>query len=143
MEMRLPVTDRLKVIGPSLALALIVGLCVAGAATGAPQPSLKVAAPASMKRGSVLALTASGYSGKYDELSFSAVRGAGSRCPGPGSDAIGLQAVAKEHAFHVKFTNIFGGPGPLTLCVYLYTGGAGGIYTKGGDVLKTKQLKVS
>jgi hypothetical protein len=141
--LRLPVTHRLIVISSLAALALVVGVSAAGAASSMQAASLKIAAPASMKRGSVLALTATGYSGSYDDVSFAAVKGTGSRCEGPGADAIGIQAVAKKHAFHVKFTNIFGAPGTLTLCVYLYTGGANGIGTKGRSILKTAHVKVS
>ena len=141
--MRLPVTRRLIVISHAAALALIVGVCAAGAATGTRAASLKIAAATAMKRGSVLALTASGYSGPYDDVSFGAVKGAGSRCEGPGANAIGIQAVAKQHAFHVKFTNIFGAPGTLTLCVYLYTGAANGVGFKSNSILRTAHLKVS
>jgi hypothetical protein len=141
--MRLPVTRRLIVISHAVALALVVGVGAAGAASSTRAASLKIAAPTSMKRGSVLALTASGYSGQYNDVSFSAAKGAGSRCEGPGADAIGIQTVGRQHAFHVKFTNIFGAPGPLTLCVYLYSGGANGIATNSRSILKTLHLKVS
>jgi hypothetical protein len=138
--MRLPVTHRLIVVSYAAAFGLVVGV---GAASATHAASLKITAPASMKRGSVLALTATGYSGQYDDVSFSAVSGAASRCEGPGADAIGIQAVAKRHAFHVKFTNIFGAPGTLRLCVYLYTGGANGLGTEGHSIPKTAHVKVS
>jgi hypothetical protein len=54
-----------------------------------------------------------------------------------------MQPVAKEHAFNVKFTNIVGAPGTLTLCVYLYTGGAHANDSKGHFIAKSERLKVS
>jgi hypothetical protein len=126
-----------------LVLVSIAGVCGAGAASRPRAASLKVDMPASMARGSVLALTASGYSGQYDAVSFASLRGAGSTCSAPDVDTIGIQAVAKKHAFEVKFTNIFGAPGPLTVCVYLFTSGPHANDTKGHYIVKSEDLKVS
>jgi hypothetical protein len=144
MDVRPPTShQRVIVWAFAMTLALVVGVCAAGAASRSRAASLKVSMPASMARGSVLALTASGYSGKYDEVAFSAVRGAGARCSAPAADTIEMQAVAMQHAYKVKFTNIFGAPRPLTICVYLFTAGPHANTTKGHYIAVGKPLKVA
>jgi hypothetical protein len=125
-----------------LVLALVAGASVAGARGNSRAPSLNIALPASMARGSVLTVKATGYSGPYNTVSWSSPHG-GPACEGPNIDTIGTQAVRKGHTFNVKFTNIFGGPGTLTVCVYLFAGGSHANVTKGHYILKTKRVKVS
>jgi hypothetical protein len=125
-----------------LMLTLFAGVSVAGARGTTPAASLQVTVPASMASGSVLTVRARGYSGKYNAVSWSSVQRGGSACAAPTAGTIGMQAVARRHTFNVKFTNIFGAPGTMTVCVYLFTSGAHA-NTKGHYLVKSKRVKVS
>jgi hypothetical protein len=126
----------------ALVLLLASAACVsrAGAMGNARAASLKISAPASMARGSVLTVAASGYSGKYNAISWSSPRGSAT-CGAPTSDTITTQAVPKGHTFNVKLTNIEGAPGPLTVCVYLFT--PEGSQAKGHYVVKSRRVTVT
>ncbi len=126
-----------------LMLALLAGIGSAAARSNARGASLKVAVPASMARGSVLAVTASGFSGQYNAVSWSSAHGAKSPCAGPTTNTISTQAVRKSHVFAVKLTNIVGAPGTLTVCVYLYASGPHANDTKGHYLVKSAPVKVS
>jgi hypothetical protein len=125
-----------------LLLAFVAGASRAGAATAGRAASLKISAPASMPRGSVLTVTASGYSGLYNVVSWSTQKGSAA-CGTPTSETISTQAVPKGHKFDVKLTNIVGAPGPLTVCVYLFAGGPGANQTKGHYLVKSQHVKVA
>jgi hypothetical protein len=124
-----------------LLVASIAGVSRAGAVSNARAASLKISAPASMAGGSVLTVTASGYSGPYNEVSWSSQKGSAS-CGTPSSDTISTRAVPKGHAFDVKLTNVVGAPGPLTVCVYLFTSGSAASQTKGRYIVKSQRVKV-
>jgi hypothetical protein len=124
-------------------LAVFAGVDSARATSNARAASLRVSVPASMARGSVLTVAASGYSGKYDAVSWSAAHGGTASCAGPTASMISMQAVPKNHAFAVKLTNIVGAPGTLTVCVYLFTSGPYANDTKGHYLVKSARVKVS
>jgi hypothetical protein len=126
-----------------LTLVLFTGVGSAGATGNRQVASLKVSVPASMARGSVLKVTARGYSGRFDAVSWSSVKGGSSVCASPNTSAISIQAVPRNRKFNVKFTNIFGAPGTLTVCVYLFTSGPHANDTKGHYIVKSKRVKVS
>jgi len=125
------------------ALALFVGVGQAGAKSNPRAASLKASVPASMARGSVLTVIASGYSGRYDAVSWSSEQGASSGCGGPNSSTISMVAVPRGHTFKVKLTNIVGAPGTLTVCVYLFNSGAHANDTKGHYLVTSRRVKVS
>ena len=124
-------------------LALFVEASLAGAKSNTRAGSLKVTMPASMKRGSVLTVKATGYSGPYNTISWSSVHGGASACPPPNSNTITMQTVPRNHTFSVKLTNIFGAPGAMTVCVYLFTSGPKANYSKGHYIVKTNRVTVS
>jgi hypothetical protein len=126
-----------------LALALFAGVGSAGAKSDPHAASLKASVPASMARGSVLIVTASGYSGRYDAVSWNSVQGGSSACAGPNVSTISMQAVSRGHTFRVKLTNVVGAPGTLTVCVYLFTSGPHANDTKGHYIVKSGRVKVS
>ena len=126
-----------------LMLAFVVGICAAGAASNLRVASLKIAVPASMARGSAVILKASGFSGQYNEVAFSSVQSSGAGCAAPGMNTIEMKPVTREHAFSVKLSNVFGAPGRLTLCVYLFTSGPNANDTKGHYIVRSAPLKVS
>jgi hypothetical protein len=123
-------------------LALLAGVGTAGARSDARAASLRVTVPASMARGSVLTVTARGYSGRYNAVSWSSEHGT-SACAGPNASTITMQAVPRNHAFGVKLTNIVGVPGTLTVCVYLFASGPHANDTKGHYLVKSARVKVS
>jgi hypothetical protein len=124
-------------------VALLAGVGPAGAGTNARAASLKVTVPASMARGSVLTVTARGYSGAYNAISWSSEHGAKAACAGPTASTITMQAVPKGHPFSVKLTNIVGAPGTLTVCVYLFASGPNANDTKGHYLVRSAPVKVS
>jgi hypothetical protein len=126
----------------TLIVALLAGVGLASASTKTHAASLKISVPATMKRGSVLKVTASGYSGKYNAVSWGARYQPGS-CEGPVSGTIGTQAVHKGHTFSVDFTNIQGAPGTLMVCVYLYSSAPNANDAKGHYLVKSARVKVS
>lgn len=126
-----------------LALAPVAGDSVAEARNNPPAASLKVSMPASMTRGSSLIVKASGYSGQYDAVSMSSLEGASSVCDAPDINTIGMVNIAKDHSFDVKISNIFGAPGTLTVCVYLFTSGTHANDTHGHYIAKSEHLRVS
>ena len=125
-----------------LLLASVVGVSQAWAASNGRATSLKISAPASIAGGSVLTVTASGYAGRYNAVSWSSQKGGSAACATPSSDTISTQAVPKGHTFDVKLTNVVGAPGPLTVCVYLFTSGPGANQTKGHYIVKSQRVKV-
>ena len=125
-----------------LLLASVAGVSEAGAVSNARAASLKISAPASMARGSVLTVTASGNAGRYNAVSWSSQKGSAA-CATPNSDTIGTQPVPKGHTFDVKLTNVVGAPGPLTVCVYLFTSGPGANQTKGHYIVESQHVKVA
>jgi hypothetical protein len=132
------------VLGALLVTLVLLGEAGLAEASGRTRaPSLKVDVPASMARGSVLIVKATGYSGPYNTVSWSSVRGGSSACGPPGPDTITLQAVPMKHTFSVKLTNVFGGPGAMTVCVYLFTGGPHPGYAKGHYIVKRNRVEVS
>ena len=126
-----------------LMLALLAGVGSAEARSNARAASLKITVPASMARGSVLTVTARGYSGRYNAVSWSSGHGGSSACAGPNAGTISMQAVPKGHAFRVKLTNIVGAPGTLTVCVYLFGSGPHANDTKGHYLVKSARVNVS
>jgi len=96
-----------------------------------------------MARGSVLTVTAHGFSGRYNEVSWSSEHGGSVACAGPNADTITMQTVARGHAFAVKLTNIVAEPGPLTVCVYLFAFGPNANVTKGHYLVKSAHVRVS
>src|SRR5262249_10724834 len=134
--------QRIAVSALVLLLASIAGGSRAAAVTIGRAASLKITAPASMARGSVLTVTASGNAGRYDAVSWSSEKGSGA-CATPSSDTITTQAVPKGHAFDVKLTNVVGAPGPLTVCVYLFTSGPGANQSKRHYIVKSRRVKVA
>lgn len=125
------------------ALALVAEVGLAGARVNTRAPSLKVSVPASMARGAVLTVKATGYSGPYNTVSWSSTHGSSAACGPPYADTISMQAVPRHHAFSVKLTNVVGAPGAMTVCVYLFTGGTHANYTKGHYIVKRDHVKVS
>ena len=125
----------------ALFLASVAGVSHAGAGSNGRAASLKISAPASMARGSVLTVTASGYAGRYNAVSWSSQKGSAA-CATPTTGTITTQAVPKGHIFHVKLTNVVGAPGPLTVCVYLFTSGPGASQTKGHYIVKSQRVKI-
>jgi hypothetical protein len=123
-------------------LALVAGPGRAGAVGNPRAASLKISAPGSMARGSVLTVTASGFAGRYDAVSWSSRKGSAA-CATPTADTITTQPVPKAHAFDVKLTNIIGAPGTLTVCVYLFTSGPAANQAKGHYLVKSKRVKVA
>ena len=124
-------------------LALFGEASLAGAKGNTRVASLKVSVPVSMARGSVLTVKATGYSGRYNTVSWSSVRGGGSACPPPNSNTITMKTVPRNHTFNVKLTNIFGAPGAMTVCVYLFTSGPHANYSKGHYIVKRNRVAVS
>ena len=96
-----------------------------------------------MARGSVLTVTARGYSGRYNAVSWSSEHGGNSACAGPTASTISMQAVPRGHAFAVKLTNVVGAPGTLTVCVYLFASGPNANDTKGHYLVKSARVKVA
>jgi hypothetical protein len=96
-----------------------------------------------MARGSVLTVTASGYTGMYNAVSWSSQKGGSGGCATPNSDTISTQAVPKGHTFDVKLTNVVGAPGPLTVCVYLFTSGPAADRSKGHYLMKSQRVTVA
>jgi hypothetical protein len=137
-----PSRHRIFLFAPALLLALAAWAGPAGARGNAVSASLRITAPASMARGSVLTVTARGFSGRYNAVSWSSEHG-GAACAGPVAGTISTQTVRKEHAFAVKLTNIVGAPGALTVCVYLYANGSHAVVTKGHYLVKSAHVKVS
>jgi hypothetical protein len=135
--------QRIVLWAPVLMLALVAGVSPAGARSNARAASLKVSMPASIAMGSVLTVTARGYSGKYDAVSWSSMYEGGSACSAPGINAITTQAVSRGHAFNLRLTNVFGPSGSLTVCVYLFTSGANANDTKGHYIARGTRVKVS
>jgi hypothetical protein len=131
--------QRILLWGLVFVSALVAGVGVAGA-RGSRAASLKVSIPASMARGSVLTVRASGYSGSYNTVSWSSTHSA---CAPPNADTITMQTVPRDHTFNVKLTNIFGAPGTMTVCVYLFTGGSHANVSKGHYLVKSRRVKVS
>jgi hypothetical protein len=127
----------------ALIFALVAEASVADARMNTRAASLEVSAPASMARGSVLAVKAKGYSGQYNTVSWSSVHGSSSPCAPPNVDTITMQTVPRNHAFDVNLTNVVGAPGTLTVCVYLFTSGPHANDAKGHYVVKSKPVKVS
>ena len=124
-------------------LAVVVGAGAADASVDSRAASLKISAPASMARGSVLTVKATGYSGPYNTVSWSSVHGASSPCQPPNADTITMHGVASRHTFNVRLTNIFGAPGTMTVCVYLFTSGPRANYTKGHYIVRSARVRVS
>jgi hypothetical protein len=142
-EVQTPIwRQRIVVSALVLLLAASSGVSRAGAVSNGRAASLKISAPASMARGSVLTVTASGYAGPYNAVSWSSQKGSAA-CATPNSDSITTQAVPKGHTFDVKLTNIVGAPGPVTVCVYLFSSGPGANQTKGHYVVKSQRVKVA
>jgi len=135
--------QRVPVSSLVLLLSSLAGVSQAGAVSNGRAASLKISAPASMARGSVLTVTASGYAGRYNAVSWSSQKGSSAACATPTSDTISTQAVPKGHTFDVKLTNVVGAPGPLTVCVYLFTSGPGANQTKGHYIVKSQRVKVA
>jgi hypothetical protein len=135
--------QRIPFAALALLLAFVAGVSRAGAVSNGRAASLKISAPASMARGSVLTVTANGYAGRYDAVSWSSQKGGSAACATPNSDTISTQAVPRSHTFDVKLTNVVGAPGPLTVCVYLFTSGPGANQTKGHYIVKRQRVKVA
>jgi hypothetical protein len=126
-----------------LLVALVAGAGRAEAASNRHAASLKISVPKSMQGGSVLAVTASGYSGRYNAVSWSSQEGRAA-CGPPGSAAITTQAVSKSHTFDVKLTNVVGATGTMTVCVFLFSSGPGAAnQAKGHYIVKSGRVKVS
>jgi hypothetical protein len=123
-------------------LASVVGITGAGAVGNPRAGSLKISTPGTMARGSVLTVTASGFAGPYDTVSWSSEKGSVA-CATPSAGAITMQAVPRAHRFDVKLTNVIGSPGTLTVCVYLYSSGSAGSQSKGHYIVKSKRVKVA
>ena len=125
-----------------LLVAFVAGVSRAGAVSNGRAASMKISLPTSMQGGSVLAVTARGYAGPYNTVSWSSQEGKAA-CGTPTSDTITTQAVRKSHAFDVKLTNVVGAPGTMTVCVYLFTNGPGANQSKGHYIVKSGRVKVS
>jgi len=122
-----------------LVLIALVGANVAVAATKGRAASIHVTAPGSITRGGAATITVTGYSGPYNEVAVSLPVAGKVVCKSPGSDSLGMQAVTKNKTFKVNVSNVYGAPGTLTACAYLYTAGS----TNGKYIAKSAHLKVS
>src|SRR4029077_8385286 len=102
-EVQIPMwRQRIPVSALVLLLASVAGVSQAGAASNGRAAALKISAPASMARGSVLTVTASGYAGRYNAVSWSSQKLGSAACATPNSDTISTQVVRKGHSFDVK-----------------------------------------